>query len=213
MENKSWQSQISYRALRRCIGYAAILLPVVLISGSIISHGYVRNSISDYYYTGFTSYFTGTLCAISLFLFTYRGYEAEDLLLSRIMSLLMIVIVFNPCHSQDINYQYNIIRVDSNGLQNWVHNIAAIIFFLCCAYYSMFLFTKTDGKITKRKVKRNSVYTVCGFIILFSLTSIIISAAVFKIQWAILIFESLILWSFGFNWLVKGGFILKDINY
>ncbi len=109
--------QISYHALRRCIGYAAFLLPIVLITGSIISHGSdsIRNSISDYYYTQFSSYFTGTLCAISLFLFTYRGYDNHDLRISKLMSFLMIVIVFNPCHSQDIDYKYNLIRINSSN--------------------------------------------------------------------------------------------------
>lgn len=206
------QLLISYSALRRCIGYAAFLLPVILVVGSVVTHGAssIRNSISDYYYTFFTSYFTGTLCAISFFLFTYRGYEKQDLVVSKIMSLLMMIIVFNPCHSQDIDYRYNLIHINSTNAQNWIHNISAILFFLFCAYYSMFLFTKTDGMVTEKKKRRNEIYELCGLLIIGSLICIIICAAILNILWPILIFETIILWSFGFSWLVKGNFILQD---
>lgn len=210
------QLLISYKGLRKSVGIAAILLPVVLISGSVVFYGThaIRFSISDYYYTPFTAYFTGTLAALGLFLFTYRGYEPRDLYLSKLMSLLMMIIVFNPCHSQDIDSPLNIIHINSSTLQNNIHNISAIIFFLCCSFYSLFLFTKSDGIYTKQKIVRNVIYKTCGIIILIALSLIITYVSIkpnsLKSFNPVIILETIILWSFGFSWLVKGEFIFKD---
>jgi hypothetical protein len=70
---------ISYLTLRKTIGWLGLLLPVVLFFGNYIisfvteyenSCNPFKSSISHYYYTRMGEIFTGTLCAVSLFLFT-----------------------------------------------------------------------------------------------------------------------------------------------
>src|SRR5690606_40395438 len=66
----------SYRRIRRAIGYLGIFLPIVLVILSFIDFfkTNVQPSISHYYYTNFREIFTGTLCAVGLFLIRYKGH-------------------------------------------------------------------------------------------------------------------------------------------
>ena len=98
-----------------------------------------------------------------------------------------------------------------------VHFISAAVFLLILAYFSIFLFTKTGGKpITPEKKKRNLIYRICGYTIIACLVLLAIYFAVpglktkFSSFSPVLIFEALALWAFGFSWVVKGEFILKD---
>jgi hypothetical protein len=68
---------ISYLNLRKAVGVLGIALPVVLISiYPLLNKGCrLPPSISHYFYTNMGSYFTGTLCAVAMFLFSYKGPE------------------------------------------------------------------------------------------------------------------------------------------
>jgi hypothetical protein len=72
---------LSQRAHRRVIGVLGLVLPALLylLAGMRPTDGLPRwdslNSISAYYYTGAVGVFVGVLFALSLFLFTYRGYK------------------------------------------------------------------------------------------------------------------------------------------
>jgi hypothetical protein len=62
---------LSYHRLRALIGYVGLSLPVALfLAGSI--DGHVETSISAYYYSKMTIFFTGTLCVVGVFLVAYR---------------------------------------------------------------------------------------------------------------------------------------------
>jgi len=65
--------------LRKAIGIIGISLPFVLAFGKIIlgSPG-IQSSISGYYYTGMRDVFVGSLCAIAVFMMSYKGYDHRD---------------------------------------------------------------------------------------------------------------------------------------
>ncbi len=70
---------ISYLTLRKAIGYLGTALPFVLsIGGMLIYSLAIQGSLSSYYHTGMRDVFVGTLCAIGIFLFAYKGYEQQD---------------------------------------------------------------------------------------------------------------------------------------
>src|SRR5665213_3324723 len=98
--NKRNESQyvISYLTLRRSIGILAIALPLVLLIGFLLLNigCSLPPSISHYFYTSLGSYFTGTLCAVSLFLFSYNGPENADRRASFFASVCALFIVFFP---------------------------------------------------------------------------------------------------------------------
>ena len=74
---------LSHEAHRDWIGLFGLLLPLILflLAGVRPTPGLPRwatlDSISVYYYTGATAFFTGLLFALAGFLFTYRGYEND----------------------------------------------------------------------------------------------------------------------------------------
>ncbi|WP_298260207.1 hypothetical protein [uncultured Litoreibacter sp.] len=65
---------LSYSRGRNALGFLGMLLPLLLIFGGIMQLGKVEPSISDFYHTTFRDVFVGTLCAIGVFLVSYRGY-------------------------------------------------------------------------------------------------------------------------------------------
>src|SRR5215217_9747410 len=69
----------SYLFLRRAIGFIGIALPFVLVLGKLVVDGDgMLTSISGYYYSGMRDVYVGSLCAIGVFLLSYRGYGFID---------------------------------------------------------------------------------------------------------------------------------------
>ena len=68
---------LTYRRLRKIIGLLAFSLPVTLVILSLIPlfKTSIQSSISYYYYSNLREILTGVLCAVSLFLIRYRGFD------------------------------------------------------------------------------------------------------------------------------------------
>src|SRR5664279_4207021 len=68
----------SYLTLRKAVGIIGMSLPFVLVFGKwLFESPGIQNSISAYYYTGMRNVLVGSLCAIGVFLFSYRGYKTD----------------------------------------------------------------------------------------------------------------------------------------
>src|SRR2546425_8304895 len=70
---------IGYLTLRKAVGLLGTALPFVLSLGAfLLFHTGIQASMSSYYHTGMRDVFVGTLCAIGVFMISYRGYERQD---------------------------------------------------------------------------------------------------------------------------------------
>lgn len=212
---------ISYLSLRKTIGIIGVLMPVVLVAGSAMIGNctHIQPSISDYYHTAMRDIFVGILCIVGLFLFSYKGYDFLDNTISNLSCLFAIGVALFPCMPESPLPQCAIHLNVSNPLINSIHFTSATLFFLSLAYMSLFRFTKKAPNPTPRKLVRNTVYRVCGFIILGCLVLLFIyfllpDHLTDKLSDYRLIFwlESIALWAFGSSWLVKGEFLLSDIQ-
>lgn len=94
---------LTFRRIRRAIGYLGIGLPVVLLILSLIPffQTRVQASISHYYYTNLRELFTGVLCAVGLFLIRYKGtknpkFWKNDGLLTNIAGYMAFGVAFFP---------------------------------------------------------------------------------------------------------------------
>jgi hypothetical protein len=224
---------MSYLGLRRGIGYIGLLLPFVLPIGKILFEGPgLEGSMSAYFYTVTGRVFVGSLCAIGVFLLSYR-YKKWDIIASIIAGICAIGVALFPTAP----------KVDPTSTQNAisiVHGISAGLFFLTLACMSIFLFTKTYPyqalqprkpmdylamfavtrtkpglPLNPRKKKRNVIYRVCGYIILFCIIAMgIVGIKAIKehVQQYNPVFwlESIAVFAFGASWLIKGETILKD---
>ncbi|MBS1934940.1 MAG: hypothetical protein JST96_13140 [Bacteroidetes bacterium] len=147
---------ISYLTLRKAVGILGMALPFVLMAGFlIIKKGCpFPPSISHFYYTNMGNYFVGTLCAVSLFLFSYNGYDKADMITAKLAGLFALVVALSPT---DFNSFSSIdcsrINPHDNSITNSLHYISATLLFSSFAFFSLILFTKTGQpeNITKKK--------------------------------------------------------------
>jgi len=210
---------ISYLTLRKTVGILAILFPIIIIGGSLVSgecHEILGN-LSTYYHTGMRNLFVGILSAIALFLFAYNGYDRRDAIAGNIACVLALLVAFFPTSVTE-PLPPCILSAYENKISSSIHFFSAGGFFLILAYFSIFLFTKKEPKPTRMKLKRNKLYRICGYIIL---GCILVMAVLFlldnlshgellKMYNPTIWLETVALWAFGISWLVKGNVILKD---
>ena len=204
---------ISYLVLRKAIGFLGLTLPFLLAAGGFLLHKVaIQTSISSYYLTDMRDYFVGILCAIAVFLISYKGYERKDDYAGDLAGLFAIGVALIPT-APDID------PTDTETIIGNMHLLFATGFFCTLAYFSLFLFTKTNPNVPKtvQKKKRDIVYQVCGFVMLFAIALMGILAtfpstltpfvvSIKPVFWL----EAIAIVAFGISWLTKGEAILKD---
>jgi len=202
----------SYLELRRAVGWVALGLPFALIiPWWFLGSHVLPSSISGYYYTGMRNLFEGSLCAIAMFNFCCRGYDWKDEAAGIFSAACALGVAFCPTTPDTVvlsPYQQHV---------GTAHLIFASLLFITLAYFCLVLFktTAADRKVTRRKLQRNMVYTVCGWVILASIAMIILfkflgRPYLFGELGAMFSFETTALIAFGIAWLVKGETILRD---
>lgn len=202
--------ELSSFILRRIIGILGILLPLICVLGGLAFGGLgMQPSISHYYHTNMRDFLIALLGCTALFLFSYKGYTRVDDLISWIIGLAGAGIAVFPCPSSDPGVtRLGILQVPA-ATAGLFHLVFTGAFFLLLAVNSLFLFTKSqDQPMTARKRIRNAIYIGCGIVILVSLGIIfiiyLVAPRVIEGSSIGLLFETIMLWAFGFSWLVKG---------
>lgn len=173
---------ISYLTLRRAIGVLGMALPFVLpaLGGS-------QDSLSAYYGTPARDVLVGVLCTMGAFLLAYNGYTKRDRIVSAVQGLAIVGVALLPW----------------NGTHATLHLVSAGVFFALAAGTCLLLFTKSSGTPTPRKLHRNRVYRLCGWLIAVCLAAAAAGAP-------LLLAEAVAVVAFGIAWLVKGEAILAD---
>jgi hypothetical protein len=200
---------LSYLGLRKGIGLIGMTLPLVLVIGRVIleSTG-ILDSISGYYYSSMRNIFVGSLCAVSVFLLSYR-YERQDDIASDIAGISGIGVALFPTAPD----------VGATPLQvmiGWVHLSFAACFFLTLAFFALVLFRRTDpNQKTRQKQQRNMIYLFCGLAIVACIDLIAVIQFLPSNPWVqplhpVFWLESLATMAFGIAWFVKGKTILQD---
>jgi len=201
---------VSYLDLRKAIGIIGMALPFVLVFGKfVIQGGGIQSSMSSYYYTVMRDVFVGSLWAIGVFLGAYRGYAKIDSIAGNLACLFALGTALFPTGPDHATAQ----QIAIGNL----HGFFALSLFLTLAFFALVLFRKTDyaKSPTPQKLKRNIVYTICGYAMLACIVlSILVrflpgSSSVFNLA-PIFWLEALAIFAFGVSWLVKGEAIMKD---
>lgn len=187
---------ISVKRLRCFVGWLAILLPwiVALLLWKI------PPSISATYYTFEAGpVFMIILGLASGLLLYYDGYDKTDDILNTITGIFGFCICLFPTAPETLTLsRVGTFRVPVE-VSNWIHLIAAILFFVMLAYISCFQFTKTSGNMTKQKKIRNIIYRVCAGGMLGAFLLLLLPDFYIK-TWLI---ETIALFFFGISWLTK----------
>lgn len=194
----------SYLALRKAVGWTGIMLPVVLLLGNTLFFGgsFPEPSISLYYHTPMRDVLVGGLCAVALFLFFYAGHSRWDNYTGDLAAFFALIVAWFPASEPGVG-----------GVINAIHFVAAALFFITLACFSLFLFTKRGDNPTPEKLKRNIVYIICGIVMIASMLLMLVyfiitghSGTSPVIFWA----ETIALSAFGVSWLTKGGTLYPD---
>jgi hypothetical protein len=210
MSNQNDSLVLSYLGLRKAIGIIGMSLPFVLFFGKMIISGPgIESSISAYYYTVMRDVFVGSLCAIGVFLISYRGYERMDDITGKIATVFALGTALFP--TSPVNPS------ETQLLIGRLHILFALGLFITLAFFALFLFRKTDPNKppTPQKIKRNLIYTICGYgiilcVALIILTTFLPSDSVIYSYRPVFWLEALAIILFGISWFVKGEAILKD---
>lgn len=207
--NHSHPEDLSYQRHRQLIGYLGIALPVliILIAGlrptSSLPGRETLDSVSAYYYTGAVAAFVGTLGALAVFLFAYRGYSDSraDRVAGKLGGLFAVGVALFPTAAPGQ------VAEPSwwNTATGTIHYVSATLLFLVFIVFSLWLFRKTNvpagEPLPPGKRWRNSVYFWCGLVmvacVLWAGSSYFTGAPIF---WP----EAIALWAFAVSWLVKG---------
>lgn len=206
--------RLTFRRIRRTIGYLGISLPIILVLLSLFPFfkTEIQPSISDYYYTNFREIFTGTLCAVGLFMIRYKGYGnaqffKNDNALTNIAGFMAFGVALFPTFPIGDH-----VKLMSFIPYNWqwigyLHYGCAAVLFLSFAILAINVFTlgqEKNSKIPVSVFNENHIYKFCGWGIVFCVVLIPIAA---KLDWfyhSTLVFEALSLVLFGVAWLIKG---------
>jgi hypothetical protein len=213
--------------LRKTLGILGVLLPVLTIVFSLFGFKYfgtpihIENISASHYFNSYL-FFEGILLSVGLFLIHYDGYDVGDKRLTTIAGIGAIIICLFPSPSSSysmITDPWNIIMLDQS-ITGILHIIGALVFFVCLFIMECFRFTKTTGVLTREKIIRNKIYTICGWITLLGILLFVpidsipqifhtkkISVGPFGFG---MIGETISLWSFGISWLIKGEALIKD---
>ena len=150
------------------------------------------------------------MCAIGVFLMSYRGYDGRDARAGRFAFVCAIGVALFPTSPLPV-------ATPDQKLIGGVHLTFAALLFLTLAYFSLKLFTQTDPNKppTPQKLQRNVVYKISGYIILACIALIVVAAlppikAMVEQLAPRFWLEAIAIVAFGISWLTKGEAILKD---
>ena len=201
---------ISYLGLRKAIGIVAIALPFFLGLGTVIFDAGLPISISAAYYTNTRNILVGGMCAIGAFLMSYHGYERKDGIAAKVAAICSFGAALFPT-APELNATVR------ESIIGGFHAFFTVVSFMTIAFFSLFLFRKTDPtkKPTPQKLRRNQIYLACGITNVVSILLIGVfwlfpaNAAINQLK-PIFWLDALGMLSFGLAWLTKGEAILKD---
>lgn len=204
------QDAVTVRQLRLGVGAVGLALPVGLIVGHLVATGRLTllDSLSGYYHTEMRDVFVGAMCAIGVFLISYR-YRWPDDLLGTIAGLLAVVVALFPT-----TIGVPAVTVSrSDRLVGVVHQVAAAGLFVLLAVFCLFLFTRPDRAGVPPRPAAVRFYRICGGLILLAILLALASTqlpadvrhAVKPVLWC----ETLAVFAFGAAWLAKSDALLR----
>jgi heme/copper-type cytochrome/quinol oxidase subunit 2 len=170
LEPSEAPADLSQRAHRQIIGVLGLLLPglVYLLAGIRPTTGLPRwsllSSVSAYYYTGAAGVFVGVLFALSLFLFTYRGYVgvSADRVVGTLGGASALVVALFPTAAPDGVPE----PAWWSPATGYLHYAAAVLLFVAFILFSVWLFRKSNIPNRRdrppEKQRRDNICLACG---------------------------------------------------
>ncbi|WP_200206747.1 DUF998 domain-containing protein [Micromonospora coerulea] len=205
------QDAVTVRRLRLGIGSVGIALPIVLVVGHLVATRRLTllDSLSGYYHTEMRDIFVGSLCAIGVFLISYR-YRWPDDALSTVAGTLAVAVALFPT-------TVGAPAGSTSGTDRTVgvvHQIAAAALFVLLAVFCFLLFTRSDRAGRPPGRTANRFYRACGLLILVAIAAALASTAlpadVRHTLKPVLWCESVAVFAFGAAWVAKSDALFRS---
>ena len=214
----------SYLQVRKFIGWIGISLPILLLVFSFgRGDGGPKDSISAYFYSGGREILVGSLFAIGVFLYAYKGYDKDlrrptDKLVSRLAAIGAVGIAFSPMgweaagllEKPDDTWVQAIFPSASATL----HGLFAVLFFASIATFCLINFCRCEegSEPDGEKLFRNLIFRTLGVIIILC-TIGFVAGSLLDIKGPLVFWaEAIAVWAFGLSWIIKGKAIEGTIN-
>ncbi len=207
---------VSYLGVRRAIGAVGLLLPILLGPvGWLVFEIDIQDNLSSYYHTVLRDVFVGSMCAIGIFLYCYRGYDWIESWTGKFGCVSALGVALFPLDANsDPLYQKSVV--------GYLHTISGGVFFLTLAFYSLYHFPSSkdeNREIAPHEAERNFVYRTSGVVILISMLAMGGYLFLMQAEWKricnqynfLFWMEWVAVWAFAAAWLTKGRAIFTDI--
>ncbi len=206
----------SYLEVRKSIGLIGISLPVFLILFSLFAErSGPKASISAYFYSGGREILVGSLFAIGVFLFAYKGFDMDtrkptDKLVARLAAIGAVGIAFAPMDwaksGAEIQPICTWLQCSLPGVSKYLHGAFAVLFFGSLATFCLVNFQRSAQGATPDAEKqfRNTLFRYLGYIIVIC-TAAFVAGSVLDIGGAFIFWaETIAVVAFGLSWIIKG---------
>ncbi|QDT07554.1 hypothetical protein K227x_59820 [Rubripirellula lacrimiformis] len=204
---------LSYLGIRRAIGVGGLLLPVMLGPVGLVFGIEIQDNMSSYYHTPLRDIFVGTLCAIGIFLFCYRGYDWVENWTSNLGCASALGVALFPL-------DFNSDPLMQKSIVGYLHSFSGGVFFLTLAFYSLYHFPRDSRREHEPHLReRDFVYRTSGWVILVSTATMGCYLLLLDGSWKqtlnqynfLFWMEWVAVWSFAAAWLAKGRTVIADI--
>ena len=194
---------INTTRLRCLIGGLGMSIAIIVVVLSLLNGLPFPNSISETYFREpCITPFMVILGSAGVLLIGYTGYEKIDDFLCTLAGFFGWGVCLFPCYSSaDADGLIGTFQLPARVSDN-IHLCCALAFFGLLAFNSLFLFTKSAGEMSKKKICRNIIFRVCGLGMLASF-----SLLLFPIPHVVWWVEMIALTFFGVSWLTKANCI------
>jgi hypothetical protein len=197
----------SYLSLRRTIGWAGLLMPLVVRLGAWLVDGiHATDSLSAYYYTSMRDIFVSTTVLTGVLLMCYRTAHIQDTIvacLAGIAAIGLALFPMDPTYAAELLARYPDLGTDRHYSNHGVlgyHLFFAISFAALSFYLVFFRFGAEMPETGSKKM----AYRLCGGLMLLSFAAIGMLAIVdtsASFFWP----ETCAVTALAIAWLIKGG--------
>jgi len=212
----SHQLVVSFLTTGRAIAFLGLFLPASMLVWSLLTGSSIRGSLSEYYYTPVRDLMVGTLIAMAVFLWSYRGFSDrdEDLRADRrvgkVAAVAAVIIAFAPITPRNDDRCTLVQCIIGPQSAAFVHSIGASMFFICLAIFCLVLLPRSVVR-SPGAMKRVRIYLSCGWLIVAAIVfigtwqflpaDIVFALGHYRpVFWA----EAGAIVAFSFAWIVRG---------
>ena len=160
------------------------------------------NSISATYFCNSNMCMIGSLCLCAFFLFTYKGYDLGDRVLTTIAAVSALLIVACPTTASPADY-LGLFALPSKT-SGTIHDVSAAVLFVAFALMILTQFTKGNQK------RNNTIYRICGWVMVGVMGLIVVGKFFPQPAYMIMVYEFILLEAFAVAWIVKSGVLNKE---